>query len=211
MLITLYLRYEFSFDRYHENYENVYRLNQQYTLENMQTCEIGITSSPVGPALFSDLSSVKAMTRLRLFDIKGMFTVGDSMFSLRNFAFVDSMIFDVFTIPLIYGNAGEALTDPNSMVIDECTANKFFGDANPVGKTIKFGNKLPLKVTGVMKNFPYNSHLQLTGLVSFDVAEKAYPWMDNWEIDCLSTYIRLADKTPQTEIESRFRPFFRSA
>jgi putative ABC transport system permease protein len=193
ILILIYVYYEYSFDRFNEYADHIYRINQYSLQEGVAPQYVGLTMSPLASALVQDIGEIRGITRVRIFDIKSLFRYEDRSFYISNVAFVDSTIFDIFSFPLIEGDPSSALTRPNSIVLGEEMAKKLFGEVSPLGNTVTWGNGMTLEVTGVMRKIPANSHLILNALVSFDVAERLWSWMDNWSLACLATYVRLAD------------------
>ena len=206
-LILLYVFYETSFDRYHQHTDSVYRINQYSEQDGTITQHVGITMSPLVEVLWTEIPEILNATRVRVIDIKSLFQNGDRSFYQAGVAFVDSTIFDVLTIPLIEGNPNTALTLPNTIVLGEEMATKLFSDESPLGKTVTWADRT-LEATAVMHDIPENSHLQLKGLISFDVAKETYPWMNNWPTSCLATFVRLSEGAALKSIESKIQSIF---
>ncbi|KPL06272.1 hypothetical protein AMJ86_09050, partial [bacterium SM23_57] len=168
---------------------------------------VGITMSPLVEAIWTDIPDILNATRVRVIDIKSLFQNGDRSFYQAGVAFVDSTIFDVLTLPLMEGDTNTALTRPNTIVLGEEMSQKLFGDESPLGKIVTWADRL-LEVTAVMYDVPENSHLQLKGLISYDVAKEIYPWMSNWPTSCLATFIRLSEDASPKSIESKIHTIF---
>ena len=205
ILILLYVYYEYSFDRFHKHADHIYRINQYSMEEGVAPHYAGLTMSPLAGVLKQEISEIQGTTRVRIFDIKSLFRYQDRSFYISNVAFVDSTVFDVFSFPLIEGDPYTALSRPNSIVLGEEMARKLFGDESPIGKAVTWGSGLTLEVTGVMRKIPANSHLILNALVSFDVAEHLWSWMDNWSLSCLATYVRFADGASPEPLRARLQ------
>jgi putative ABC transport system permease protein len=155
--IMLFVRDELSYDRFNEYAVQIYRPR---LLGRVNGHDINIAMSPVamGPAVYRDLPDVVAYTRLA----KSASTVvryKDKTFIEDRFFGADSTVFDVFTFPFVAGNAKTALTQPNTVVITESIAHKYFGNENPIGRILNTGKKDNFVVTGVIKDIPQNSHL----------------------------------------------------
>jgi putative ABC transport system permease protein len=177
--IMLFVRDELSYDKFNEFGDRVYRPR---LLLRANGHEMNTALSPVamGPAIYRDLPDVAAYARL----IKGGPTVvryEKKTFIEERFFGADSTVFDVFTFPFVAGNPKTALTQPNTVVITESIAHKYFGDENPVGKIINTGKKDNFAVTGVIKDIPQNSHLHPDFMVSLTTRQDSRnpTWISN--------------------------------
>ncbi len=166
--IMLFVRDELSYDRFNKYADQIYRPR---LLGRVNGHDMDIATSPaaMGPTVYQDVSDVVAYTRL----IKGGSTVvryKDKTFIEERFFGADSTVFEVFTFPFLAGNPKTALTQPNTVVITESIAHKYFDNDNPIGKILNTGKKDNFVVTGVIEDIPQNSHLHpdfmasLTGL-----------------------------------------------
>jgi putative ABC transport system permease protein len=155
--IMLFVRDELNYDRFNEFADRIYR-PRQLALINGHDVNTALSPVAMGPAVYRDLPGVVAYTRL----IKSGSTVvryEDKTFSEERFFGADSTVFDIFTFPFVAGNPKTALTQPNTVVITESIAHKYFGNENPIGKILNTGKKDNFVVTGVIKDIPQNSHL----------------------------------------------------
>jgi ABC-type antimicrobial peptide transport system permease subunit len=159
MLVTV--RFMLSFDSFHENTDNLYQVGLQYELEE------NTIKSYAGPAIWGqDLQNnypeVIMNTRLmqtgeilfNTYDANGDI---DKRYVESNGVGVDSTFFQMFSFPLLQGNLKDVLKDPNSIVLTKEFSNKYFGNKNPIGKTIVVNNKYSLKVSGVLADLPENT------------------------------------------------------
>ena len=166
VLIVLFVYDELSFDQYHQNKDRIYRLAVSETAEG----RIDISAkSPAawGPVLVQEYPEIEAITRIRPPASRWLIRYGEKRFYEEHFVFADSTVFEVFTIPLVQGNANSALAEPHSVVLSESMAKKYFGDENPIGKVITGDDKYEFSVTGIMRNLPDNSHFHFDFLASF--------------------------------------------
>ncbi len=132
LLIVLYVRDELSYDKYNEHSENIYRIDADLSFNGTQFIS-AVSPAPLAPTLMKDYPQIVQYTRLRNFgDI--LVKKGDQNVQNHNAVFADSTFFQVFSIPMIGGNRLTALNEPNSIVIDETTAKKYFNSTNVVGK-----------------------------------------------------------------------------
>lgn len=208
-IILLYVMDELSFDRHHKNSDRIYRL----VLERNAAETISLNSStplPLAPALVNDFPQIAHAVRFLEKDNPIPLVSYDSKrFYERRFLFVDPNIFAVFTIPFVQGDPSTALQKSNVVVITEKIARKYFGQENPLGKTITFDNTINFKVTGVVKNVPPNSTIQFDFLASFSTL---YNWLgkgsiDNWQNNMGRTYLLLSENISPEEIEQQLPRF----
>ena len=174
-LILTYISYELSFDRFHKNSDRILRVYSTATMGGANEAWIQ-TPAPLASFLQNKFSDVNKTVRIARIP-KGLLSAGDKNFFEEKMIMADSSIFDVFTFPLIIGNRNDVLAQPNSVVLTESFAEKYFGKNNPIGKTIRYNRKTDLTVTGIMKNIPENSHLQFDMVVPMSAA-KTFFWDD---------------------------------
>ncbi|GAA4275100.1 ABC transporter permease [Aquimarina gracilis] len=170
LIITMFIRHELSYDLYHDNANNIYRAVHHFKNKNSEVSQIW-GSAPIGEALRSNFSEVQETVQFSgRCDI--LLTHENISFQESNCFYVDASVLDVFSWPLISGNPKTALEAPYSVVLTESTAKKYFGNQDPIGKTIEGGrtggraNEGVYTVTGVMKDVPSNSHFSFDVLMS---------------------------------------------
>ncbi|HVY74170.1 MAG TPA: ABC transporter permease, partial [Puia sp.] len=167
----------------------------------------GVTylSGPYGPALKNDFPEIRMMVRVNPTD--GLVTIGNRSFHEKKIYDTDPEFFNLFSFPLTHGNPSEVLKDPGSVVLTETTARKYFGTAeNALGKVIELDKTLHLKVTGIAKDVPSNSHLDFDLIVPLE-NYKDYSFMKVWINNGLFTYLLLDPNTQKTALEKRFPAF----
>jgi putative ABC transport system permease protein len=182
LLISLYIKHELSFDRYHANHARIYRVLQTYrSLEKGQKPPAPAPQdfqvwgcAPVGPALAADFPEVELVAQM-MSPISLLLQTGDKRLQQDNLVCTDSTVFKVFSWKLLQGDARTALTAPNSIVLTEQTAHKLFGTAKALGQTLRANNQENLMVTGVVQNVPSNSQVTFNGLISMTTAHKWQP------------------------------------
>ncbi|GAA4446928.1 ABC transporter permease [Nibrella saemangeumensis] len=188
LLITLYVVDELSFDRYNTKADRIYRVHTDI-LFGGDDMRFAVSADPVGPTLKKDYPQVENYVRLH---DRGTWLVKRSgqPNNLREdkIIFADSTLFDVFTLPFIAGDPKQALAEPNTVVISESAARRYFGHQNPIGQTLVFDNKQLLKVTGVMEDMPENSHFRTDFFVT--MLNDNYQW-GQWLSNNHHTYIVL--------------------
>ena len=180
MLISLYVLDELSFDRYNEKADQIVRVIFKGTMQGGKINEAHVMP-PTAQALKADYPEVLDATRIRQAGTQKVM-IGDTLFTGDNMAFTDANLFEIFTIPFIKGNPKNALSEPNTLVITNELAKKYFGNQEPLGKTIKFkGSDLNYTVTGVIEKIPANSHFHFDIFNSMSGLEeaKSTSWMQS--------------------------------
>lgn len=200
MLISLYVLDELSFDRYNEKADQIFRVVFKGTMHGGNIHEAHVMP-PAGPALKADYQEVVEATRLRQAGKPKVF-IGNKQYADENMAFVDANFFDVFTLPFIKGEQKTALTEPNTIVISENTAGKYFGKQEPIGKILHIkGSDIPFKVTGVIREMPANSHFRyelLGAMAGLDEARS-----DSWMVSEFFTYLLLQKGYDHKKLEAK--------
>ncbi|MFC5411003.1 ABC transporter permease [Larkinella bovis] len=196
LLITLYVVDELSYDRFHEKADRIYRINADIKFGG-NDMRMAVSPDPMGPTLLKDYPQVENFVRLHH---RGDWLVKragqPNNLREKDIIFADSTLFDVFTLPLVAGDAKRALTEPNTVVISESAAKRHFGNQNPVGQTLVFDNQLTCRVTGVMRNMPTNSHFRTDFFLC--MRSDNYDW-GRWLSNNHYTYILLKEGVdPQT-------------
>jgi len=200
ILILMYVNYERSYDDFHPNAENIYRLNLEGKLGD-NSFRMTNSTAQAGPSMLEEFPEVVNYTRIRNMGFP-VLRYGDKVFSEENWWQADSTIFEVFSIPMLIGDPNTALTQPFSVVITERMAEKYFGDENPIGKTLNSDNRVDFTVTGVVEALPVNSHWHYDFLASMvTYGDSRNP---NWLNNNFQTYLQLADGAPVEELEAKF-------
>lgn len=203
LLISLFVIDELSYDRFHANADRIYRVVFRGTLNGESIREANVMA-PVAPTLQATFPDVQAAVRLRTIGSPRL-TYGDKSFREDQFAYADSTLFRVFTLPLLKGDPKTALTQPNTVVLTTKTARRFFGDDDPMGKVLTMDNgRTAFTVTGVMENMPTNSHFHLdlfASMASFPEANNT-----NWLQSNFYTYVLLPERYDHRQLEAKLRP-----
>lgn len=175
LLVGAYVVDEWSYDRFHERVERLYRLNGEYTDEH-ETSVYARVPPAVVPTLLEAVPDVEAGVRLQRYS--AAVRVGDDLRYENDFFFADSSFFRLFTFPLVRGDPSRALAVPDGIVLTESTARRYFGSLDVVGRSLVVADTLRLTVTGVAADIPDRSHLRFTGLISFSTYERSRPEQD---------------------------------
>ncbi|MRS64569.1 FtsX-like permease family protein [Larkinella terrae] len=174
ILIMLYVQDELSYDRYNEKADRIFRVGLKLQLNGKDIGGYGLGQNAARD-LKQEFPEVLKVTRVRGWS--EFVSYGTTSFRQDNLLLVDSTFFDVFTIPFLKGNPSRALAEPNTVVLTEETARKYFGKQDPIGKIISFGSdKSPFRVTGVVRNVPANSHFQFDMLATLAGRDQIIDW-----------------------------------
>lgn len=159
ILILFWVQDEFSFDSFHQNASNIYRMELfGGTGASKQIWEV--TVAPMGPLAKQELPTVQNQVRVSNNWLFSLYKYQDKVFSEQAVGFADPALFTVFDFPLIAGNTAKPFTSDNSVVITKKTAKKYFGNDNPIGKVLVADNKENFTVSGVIADFPLNSSIK---------------------------------------------------
>ena len=200
MLISLYVLDELSFDRYNEKADQIVRVSFKGTMQGGKMDEAHVMA-PTAQALKNDYPEILSATRLR----QGGFPkviIGNQQYSEDPMAFVDNNFFEVFTLPLVKGDKKNALSEPNTVIITQKIADKYYGKQDAIGKLIRFkGSDIPYKVTGVIEKVPKNSHFHYELFVSMAGLDEAKS--TSWMQSEFFTYLLLEKGTDYKKLEAK--------
>jgi len=202
LLIVLYVFDELSFDRYNTKADRIYRVNEDLKLGNNKVL-YAVAMAPLAQTLKSDFPEVEDATRLKV--AGGMHVKkGNENILEYGTVFADQNLFNVFTLPMLYGNPATALKDPNSVVITESTAKKYFNTTNALGRILKTDNNQLLNITGVIKDVPKQSHFNF----DFFMSMSAFPDSKStkWLRSDYSTYVLFRKGTDVKAFEKKLQP-----
>lgn len=196
LLIVLFVLHELSYDRYHANADRLYRMTLHGRVDE-KDINLAYTSGPAGQALLRDCPGVEAVTRLRK---EGAFLVknGRNIVKEEKVAFVDSNFFSVFSMPMLKGHQASVLVEPNTLVVTQTIARKYFGGADPIGKTLLMGNLGLFRVTGVCEDVPSNTHFHYDMFGSLQSVKNGPKWLASGAY----TYIRLREGYSVRQVEA---------
>lgn len=205
-MIFLFILHELSYDDFHKNGRNIYRVMRVGNF-NGDRREIPYLSPPYAPALANDFPDA-VKSAVRVMPDNDLISYGNVSFNEKKVYLADSNFFSVFDFQLLRGQAASVLKDPNSIVLTESAAQKYFGHSDPIGKVLEFNKQQQLKVTGVAKDVPSNSHLQFDMVISFEILRSIQPdWFNQWPNNGMFTYVQLNPSADPAQLEKRFPSF----
>lgn len=170
----LWIQFEFSFDKFHQNADKIFRVTAQFNYDN-NVDNFAHTPAPLGEVIKNDIPEVIDYVRLGSIG-RTLVSIADKQF-WEEIDLADPSIFKIFSFKLLSGDPENALKNPNSIIISESKAEKYFGSVNPLGQILQLGyEKTPFVITGIMKDIPDNSQLQFNFLGSFSNIRNNLEW-----------------------------------
>jgi putative ABC transport system permease protein len=204
MMIFLFITNEFSVDNFHKQRKNIYRVMRGFDNKTSKP-RVPYLSAPYATALLNDYPA-EIKKAVRVLPTNALICFGTTSFNEKKVYVADPDFFTLFSFPLTKGDASTALKNPGSVVLTQTTAKKYFGNADPIGKVIELDKSEPLKVTGVAKDIPANSHLNFDLVVSLTNYYNA-EWFTVWPSNNLFTYVLLNNESDREKLEKGFPQF----
>ncbi len=203
ILLLLFVTHERSYDTMHSNSDAIYRVlvhtNESYDNEVFCTAPAALA-----PAIQDDLTGVTAARMLKHgFGDTAFVKAGDDNFLEKELYWCDPELFKVFDIPFLKGDPNSAITRPNTVVLSESTAHKYFGQGDPIGKTLVIDGEQELEVTGVYQDFPGNSTLHCNAIASFSSTFAAKN--PSWGNSSFETYMVVDRKASTADLEKQLQ------
>ncbi len=218
LLILQYVTFERSYDRFHTKSDRIFRVKTDRFEKGVLATEWAGGPFAVGNHMKDALPEVEDYVKMSM-NGRSELEVNDNAIKVDQSSFASKSFFKVFSYPLLSGDAQTALNEPNAVVISESLAKRLFGSGNPLGETIMLNRDLPIKVTGLYRDFPTNTHLQAEFLVSFATLERLMnpendpeQDLDNaWNRDGCLTYLLVKEGTNPQKLEAEFPAFIAQA
>lgn len=216
LLIYFFIQDELSYDRYHTKSDRIYRVTRNFlSPDGSVNLHLGHVAPPFGPLLKNDFPEFEEVAR----SLQGRLLVAweDNGEVVKSFNedrcfTTEPDIFNIFDIEMLEGDGPQVLSEPLQVILSERTAQKYFGDAPAVGKTLKFNNQLDLHVGGVFRDFPDQSHWHPELLLSFSTLYDSLIYgrrnlETNWGNNAFTTYVLIKEPFDIAHIESQFPAF----
>ena len=200
MLSILYVKDEWAYDQFNAKIDRIYRINSELTQAG-RTIGLATAPTPFAETLKRDFPEIEESARLGKY---GSQMVKSEKLAIREqkILYADSTVFDVFTLPMFAGNPKKALTDPQSVVISESMARKYFGTVDALNQTLIFDNNDVRRVTGVMRDIPPQSHFQADFLLPLYTTRDAK--VNKWANHIFNTYVVLKPGSLPENVDSKF-------
>ena len=209
LLIALYIQHELSFDKFEEKGNRIARVIMQYSFDGSSESNEGnytsVRVAAVFPKTFPEVESAIKMT-----EYSRVVRYDEKMFDEKNFMYADSNFFDIFSFRLLSGNIHDALSAPYDVILTESTAKRYFGNSDPVNKTLRVGTDSNLyRVTGVMQDCPSNSQIQFDLLASFSSLGITADYADTYWDANYTTYLLLRNKNAIGPLQAKLPAFMK--
>ncbi|MDM8161748.1 ABC transporter permease [Labilibaculum sp. K2S] len=201
-LIYLFVQDELSYDKFYPKYKDIYRVATKVKMGERKM-DGNTICAPFSPNAVADFPEVKYAVRINFWN-NVLFKYEDKQFVEDKFLRTDSTFFEVFSRPFVFGDSRTALKEKNNIVLTQSTSQKYFGDANPVGKILKMTEDKLFTVSGVVEDVPENSHFHydLVGLLNLSAEDE-----DAWFSDYMQAYFLLEPGTNYKDLEAKFSDF----
>ena len=198
ILIMLWVADELSYDRFHKNADEIYRV----VAEDKVVGKMAMTCAPLAEYMKDNVNGVTDATRYMHLDASA-FKYENKILKIENGSFIDASFFKIFSFTFLLGNAESAFTDYSNIVLTETEAKRFFGNQNALGKIILIDGHTPLKVSGILKNPPANSQFQFGFLLNIKVLPFIGQPLDKWYNFNLQTFVRVNANADINKINSQ--------
>ncbi|NVO10883.1 MAG: ABC transporter permease [Bacteroidales bacterium] len=200
LIITLFIANELSFDQFNEKKDRIYQLVLNGKIGG-QEMNASSTCAPIGPTMLKELPEVEDINRINTWG-ETIVKYNDKSFTENAFIESDSSFFNIFSIPLLSGDKKSVLNAPHKLVLSKSTSNKIFGKEDPIGKALKIGtDSILYTVTGVMVDFPKNSHLDANMIGSFVTNGRAND--SQWTSNSFGTYVLLKPHSDPKQVDTK--------
>lgn len=207
IIIMLFLRNELTYDQHHDKADRIYRISSNFVTSGKPLL-YAITSPALGPRLKEEYPEIEDF--VRIYPLPEMlFCYDGKRIYQERIVLADPSILEVFTYPLLQGNRQTCLKDPNSVVLTETLARKYFGEKSPMGEVIRVENQGDFMVTGVIKDPPRNSHIPIEGIISYatwDTDQQSLRW-SMYEVFGY-TYVLLPEEYDLAVFYEKFPDFY---
>ena len=164
IMLLLYVQHELSYDKFHNNYENTYRIISSIKQGDAEPMVVPVALANAAEVIESNVPEV--VSACKLDKREANVTINNKVFTSQQFFYVDSTFFDVFSFPVVSGDCKEALYNPKNIVITKSTAKRYFGDSNPINRQIEL-NGIVFTVKCLIEDVPANSHFTFDFITSF--------------------------------------------
>lgn len=199
LLIINFVRFEYSYEDFHEKADDIYRV----TLDLYQGSEFIVTDAetypPLGPLLKQEMPEVVEYVRIQMIESIREISHDNQVYRVEKVFAADPSLFEVFTYEFLYGDEGTALNAPMQVVITESLANRFFGSVSGALDKVVTSTGNQLRVTGIIKDPPPNTHLKVNMLLSFSTLERFGTDLNSWNANNNYTYLQLQ---PEADLAS---------
>jgi putative ABC transport system permease protein len=202
VLIVLWIKAETSYDKFHKNADNIYRVDYLLYEEGVLEQHSASGSGAIGKEIKNAFPEVAGYTRFAR--TESLVKYGDKTFKEKNILYAQSSFFELFSFPLLTGKPDSNLLAINHAVITEETARRYFGDENPMGKMITLDGASDFEIAGIIKSIPGNTHLKFDILLSYEnLIKSSRSWDNSWVSERVFSYILLTPGADAKALEAK--------
>ncbi|MET0299350.1 MAG: ABC transporter permease [Flavitalea sp.] len=203
MMIFLFIMHEFSVDGFQKNSDNIYRVMRSYDPAKPATSYL---SGPYAPAMLNDFPQ-EIKRAVRVMNTNALLSFDDKAFREKYVFVTDPDFFELFSFRLLRGKAENVISDPNNIALSETIAKKYFGSVDAaMGKVLRVDKEFDMKVTGVFKDVPSNSHLEFD-MVYSNLLYRNQEWYQRWRNNNGFVYLQLNEGATEARLEKKFPAF----
>jgi len=190
LLILLWVQDEYSYEKFNMKGADIYRVEEDQFYSGSRY-HVTVTPHPSGPVWKEKIPEIREQTRINRLP-RILFKQDDKVFFESSVIAADSGLLNMFTIPMVSGDPATALSAPHSILLTDKLARKYFGNNNPVGKTLTIENKYQFTVTGVIKNLPKNSMFSFEGVLPYSFLKEIGAMDNSWGNNSIFTFVEIA-------------------
>jgi len=210
LLILLWVEYELSFDAFHKNKNQIYCVYENQNYADGETFTVYATPAPLASNLKEHIVEIDKATRISRTWGKLMLSTEESTFVEKSGLCVDPDFFKMFSFPVLLGNPNLVMPDEHSIVITEKMSKRYFGEDNPLGKTININTNLKYHVSAVLEDSPKNSSLYFDYLLPFNFIKENWGFnLNNWDSHAFLTMIQVKNNTYIPYLETQIKPYIK--
>src|SRR6056297_2406596 len=204
ILIFLFVQDEIKYDKFQENAPRIYRLLNAHEGSSKNTAT---HHAPMLPAMKENIPEIEQAARMILYYDDKLVSYEEKQY-LSDLIYSDPGFFKMFSFELVKGNPVDILDKPMSAVLTESTARKYFGNSDPMGKIITLDNKYNLTITGIMENFPGQSHLQADMVISYKSMQEINPYAYSWKMRSPHIYLMAQPNTNPDQLKTKIKDVY---
>lgn len=207
LLLSFWISHELSYDRFHKDYKRIYRVQSLVNFGG-EPMVWPVAPAPTAGSLIKDFPEVTLSVAMQK-GFNQVIKTDGQVFRETNLYYSTPSFFDMFSFRLLAGDRSTVLNDPYSAVISEDVAKRFFGDTDPLGKTILLNNRHLLTIKGILENIPSNSHLKIDYLVPFSLLTENGGNMDDWGHIDFGVYIKLEENVNPEQFNNKINKYLK--
>jgi putative ABC transport system permease protein len=202
LFMLLWVQHELSYDRYHSDFDQLYRVEEDQYYSGAEPYHVNVTPYVSGPVWKDEVPEIQDQCRVA-FQGGLLFTDGENKFYENGIIATDSSFFEMFTFKFKFGDAANALREPNTMVITEEVASRYFGDENPVGKSIQVNQEQDFTIAAVIYAPPSNTILDVNVLFPWSYIEAGDIDIETWNTNSILTFVKLQEGSVDTVVNRK--------